>query len=337
MRIACLSFTDKGAEIGDKILNLGNEKYSFTHIKNSNHKGGIKSFLKENWNNYDGFIFISATGIAVRYINPYIQDKTKDPAILVIDDLGRYCISLLSGHIGGANDLTDYISKNMGTVGVITTATDGRGIESVDIFAKRNNYYMMDMKSITTITSLMVNGKKIGFYTEDKNKIDYNNLFEIEDLNKIDKDIHGLIIISSDKIKDEFNIPHTQLIPRNINIGIGCRRGVEKSRIIQAIEDSFEENNLLLEGIREMGTIEVKQDEIGIIESAKYFQVPLNIYSLEEVGKIDYMFEGSDFVKKTIGVYSVSEPVAYIMGKNMISRKSKHNGITISISKTKGE
>ena len=173
MRIACLSFTDKGAEIGDKILILGNEKYSFTHIKNSNHKGGIKSFLKENWNNYDGFIFISATGIAVRYINPYIQDKTKDPAILVIDDLSRYCISLLSGHIGGANDLTDYISKNMGTVGVITTATDGRGIESVDIFAKRNNYYMMDMKSITTITSLMVNGKKIGFYTEDKNKVIY--------------------------------------------------------------------------------------------------------------------------------------------------------------------
>ena len=85
------------------------------------------------------------------------------------------------------------------------------------------------------------------------------------------------------------------------------------------------------------GEFEVKQDEIGIIESAKYFQVPLNIYSLEEVGKIDHMFEGSDFVKKTIGVYSVSEPVAYIMGKNMISRKSKHNGITISISKTKGE
>lgn len=337
MRIACLSFTEKGAVIGDGILNYESEKYFFTHIKNSKYKGGIKSFLKENWNNYEGFIFISATGIAVRYINPYIQDKTKDPAILVIDDLGRYCISLLSGHIGGANHLTDYISENMGTVAVITTATDGRGIESVDIFAKRNNYKMMDMKSITKVTSLMVNDKKIGLYTEDNKKIEYNNLIEIKDLNKIDKDIHGLIIVSSDKIKDEFNIPYTQLIPRNINIGIGCRRGVEEIRIIQAIKDSFMQNNLLLEGIREMGTIEVKRDEIGIIKSAEYFQIPLNIFSLEEIGKIDHMFEGSDFVKKTIGVYSVSEPVAYIMGKNMISRKSKHNGITISISKTKGE
>lgn len=337
MKIACLSFTDGAAIVGEKILEKKNKNYDFIHIKNSKYKDGIKGFLKENWNKYEGFIFISATGIAVRYINPYIEDKTMDPAILVIDDLGRYCISLLSGHLGGANKLTEYISEEIKAIPVITTATDGRGIESLDMFAKKNNYHMKDMKSITTITSMMVNNRVVGLHTENDKMMNYDKIVKVKDLNEIPKEIEGLIIVSSNRIKNTFDIPYAQLIPKNINIGIGCRKNVEAERIVQAIKNSFIEYDLELEGIKDMGTIEVKKDEVGIIEAAKYFDTPLNIFSLEEVGKIDHMFEKSNFVKKTIGVYSVSEPVAYLMGKEMIIRKSRHDGITISISKTKGE
>lgn len=337
MKIACLSFTEKGAGLGDRIVRIKSSQYDFTHIKNKEYEKGIKGFLKENWNEYDGFIFISATGIAVRYINPYIEDKTNDPAILVMDDLGRFCISLLSGHLGGANKLTEDICKWLKALPVITTATDGRGIESVDMFAKKNNYHMKDMASITTITSLMVNDRFVGLYTEDDREIDYGKIIKIDDLNNIDKRIEGLIIVSSSRIDNKFNIPSTQLVPRNINIGVGCRRGMETRRIIQAVEKALLEADLLLEGLKDMGTIEVKKDELGIIEAAEHFNIPLHIFSLEEVGQIDHMFEKSQFVKDTIGVYSVSEPVAYLLGREMITRKSRYDGITISISRTKGD
>lgn len=332
MKIACFSFTDEGKKIGDKLILLVNEDYTFTHFHNSEIEGGIKSLIAYAWNDYDGLIFIGATGIAIRMINPFIDHKTKDPAVIVIDDLGRYVISLLSGHIGGANDLTHYISEEINGLPIITTASDSRGIESIDMFAKKNDYYMEDMNSITTLTSMMVNGKKIGFYSEDRTKINYNNLIVLKELENLDKDIEGLIVVSSIITKD-IKAPYTILRPRNINIGVGCRKGIEGDRIIESIKSSFKEAHLSINSIKSMGTVEVKKDEAGILEAAKFYNCPLKIYTIEEIQQVEDMFEKSKFVKDTIGVYSVSEPVAHLLGGQLITRKSKHNGITISISK----
>lgn len=334
MKIACFSFTDKGKEIGEKLKSLNNNKYNIHHYENKEVKGGIKNLLNSAWKEYDGFIFISATGIALRMINPYIQNKTIDPAIVVVDDMGKFSISLLSGHIGGGNDLAQYIGAEIGAIPVITTATDNRGIESIDNFAKKNNYYIEDMKTVTTITSMMVNGKTIGLYTEEDIIINYNNIIIVKDLNNIDSKIDGLIIISSEIHKDKnIEIPKTILIPKNINIGMGCRKGVESERIIRVIEEIFYSENLYIKGIKAIGTVEVKKDEKGIIDSTKHFNCPMEIFTIDEIKEVEDKFEKSQFVKDTIGVYSVSEPTAYLLGGNMISKKSKHNGITISISK----
>ncbi len=336
MKIACLSFTEKGKELGDKLKRLSeeNKQYIIHHYANEDIYGGIKNLLNYTWREYDGLVFISSTGIAVRMINPYIKDKTIDPAVVVIDDCGRFSISLLSGHLGGANELADWIGKKINAIPVITTASDNRKIEAVDLFAKNNNYYIEDMNSVKNITAMMVNGKNIGFFSEDNKIIDYPNLIFLEDLENIKSQIDGLLIVSSQEVeKTDSKIPVTYLRPKNINIGIGCRKDMEGKNIIRAIEDALGKISLSNKSIKAIGTVEVKKDEKGIIEAARYFNCLMKIFTIDEIKEVEDKFEKSQFVKDTIGVYSVSEPSAYLLGGELITNKSKYNGITISISK----
>ena len=333
MKLACFSFTDKGYVLGEQLASLRSTKYLIEHYANSRVEGGIKSFISRTLNSYDGFIFISATGIAVRMINPFIKNKTKDPAIIVIDDMGKYAISLLSGHVGGANEIAEWIAVEIGAIPVITTASDGRGIDSVDVFAERNNYYIEDMNSVKEITSLMVNDKRIGIYTEDEKIINYDNIKMITDFSNIDLTLDGAIIVTSMHDIGEINIPYTILRPKNINIGIGCRKGVYTEDLIGAIEASLMDKNISYNSIRAIGTVEVKKFEVGIIKAAEHFKCPLKIFNIDEIQQIEDMFQKSQFVKDTIGVFSVSEPCAYLLGGELITRKSRFNGVTISISK----
>lgn len=333
MKIACLSFTDKGKDLADRLQLFKTDKYQIKHYSNREIDGGIKTILESLWHHFDGIIFVSATGIAVRMIAPFIKDKTLDPAVVVIDDLGKFSISLLSGHIGGANSLALDMASIIGAKAVITTATDNRGIESIDIFAESNDYNIEDIKSVTKIVSMMVNDEKVGLYTEDDRIITYKNISLVRDLKDIDPKIKGMIVVSSQKEMPALDIPHTILRPKNINIGIGCRRGVEASRIIDAIEEKLDQLNLSKNSIRAIGTVEVKKDEKGIIESAKHFKSPLEIFTIDQIKEVEENFSKSQFVKDTIGVYSVAEPVAFLLGGEIVSGKSKHDGITISISK----
>lgn len=336
MKIACLTFTDSGDRIGDRLQSIKNKDYKIYHYSNREISGGIKNILEYIWNQYDGLVFISATGIAMRMSAKYIKDKRIDPAVVVVDDLGKFSISLLSGHIGGANALARYIADQIDALPIITTATDNRDIESVDMFANSNDYYIEDIKSITKITSMMVNGKTIGLYTEERKSIKYKNTIIIESLKNIDPRIEGIIIVSSQEKIDNIPIPFVVLRPKNINLGIGCRKGIKSTKIINAILELFKVYNLSINSIKSIGTVEAKKDEKGIIDTSLYFDCPLEIFCIDEIRKVEDGFIKSQFVKDTIGVYSVSGPVAYLLGGKMIVEKSKQCGITISVAKEKG-
>lgn len=332
MKILVFSFTDKGGDLGDKIKTL--DRYDIVHYRNKDIEAGIKSLVEASMANYEGLVFICATGITVRLIAPYLKDKFQDPAIISIDDLGKFTISLLSGHIGGGNALTLDIAKHIESIPVISTASDIRGFEALDLFAKKNNYYMENRKNLTKIMTMMVNEKRIGFYSEDNMVIDYPNLEIMKDLNNIkNKEIQALIIVSSNNMKNSLKIPHIILRPKNINIGVGCKKDIPGDRIILAIEESLDLLKLSNKSIKAMGTVEIKKDEQGIIEASKRFNCPLRIFTIKELQAVENLFEGSEFVKDTIGISSVSEPCAYLLGGEILLGKSKHNGITISISK----
>lgn len=335
MKIISYSFSDLGANLGHTLEN--DIELGINHIKSSDLGRKVSDDLKDTFYSNDAIIFIGATGIAVRLIAPFIKHKAKDPAIICIDDKGRYVISLLSGHLGGANELSENIAKKINAQAIITTASDSRGIESIDLFAQRYNYHMENMLNMTEVTRLMVDGKKILFFSENNNSINYSNLEIIKDLSSINitEDIEGAIFVTSNipDLSKIDNIPVCILRPKNINVGIGCRKGVEKIRIIEAVESLFKELKLSDKSIKSFASVEVKKDEEGIIEAAKYFDADFKIFTIDEIDKVDDHFNKSEFVKKTIGVYSVAEPSAYLLGGEFKSMRTTHNGITLSVTK----
>jgi cobalt-precorrin 5A hydrolase len=318
LKIACLYFTTSGKDIAERIT------YSKAFEVHMFSKENYKSNLNKIFEHYDGIVFISSTGIAIRISAPFIKSKSIDAAIVVVDDLGRYSISLLSGHTGGANELAQVIAGILKCQAIITTASDSRGIESVDMFAKRNNLFIESMEDAKKITSMMLEGEKIKIKSEIEAKIGYSSVSENNEV--------GAIFVTS-KLNINYNKPNCILRPKNIIVGLGCKRGKTKDEIISALMTVFIDNDLSIKSIKEIATVDVKQYEQGIIEASQYLNCEMVIISREDIKVVQDKFYKSAFVHDTIGVSSVCEPCAYISGGEIIVGRTAINGITIAISK----
>ncbi|KPU45410.1 cobalamin biosynthesis protein CbiG [Oxobacter pfennigii] len=318
MKIACIVYSNAGEEVALRIK----EKIDIDIFKSSEYKSSLRTLIKKVFLEYEALIFICAAGIAVRMIAPYIKDKTKDPAVIVIDDMGKYCISLLSGHIGGANELTQKISSFLNAEAVITTASDNRGIDAVDVFAKRNNFIIESMKDAKVLTSVMVNGGTINFISQINASLNYDKIS--------DRDFEGTLIVTS-KENVKLNKPYCILRPKVFNIGIGCRRGKSKEEILGAIEFVFKEHNLSLKSVKTVASIDIKKDEDGIIKAAYELKCPFKTFTEAEIEKVQHMFDKSSFVQEKVGVKSVAEPCAYLSGGKLIVNKTIIDGITIAV------
>ncbi|EEO39748.1 cobalt-precorrin 5A hydrolase (plasmid) [Fusobacterium vincentii] len=273
--------------------------------------------INEKFSQYDGHIFIMASGIVIRKIANLIGTKDKDPAVLLIDEGKHFVISLLSGHLGGANELTYSLANILKLVPVITTSSDVTGKIAVDTISQKLNAELEDLKSAKDVTSLIVNGQKVNILLPKNVKI--------TDKNSAD----GFILVSNKK-----NIEYTRIYPKNLILGIGCKKDTKAEDILSAIENCLDKNNLDIKSVKKIATVDVKENEQGLINAAKFLNLDLEIVSRDKIKKIQNQFEGSDFVEKTIGVRAVSEPVALLSsagnGKFLVM-KEIYNGITISI------
>ena len=293
-------------------------------------------FVGELFSVYEGIIFIMATGIVVRSIAPYIKDKTVDPAIIVLDEKGRNVISLLSGHIGGANEMTIKISSLLNANPVITTATDVNEKSAFDIITKSVNGYVDDYKArIKEINSLLIEGKKVGLYMDEDFNIDTRGFTLINEAN-IDEDFEKIVCISSKRVVPKFNGEVIKIIPRNLVLSVGCRKDTGSELMYESFLDFVRENDIEEKAIIEIGSVDVKKDEKAIIDLSNKLKLPFKVVNREEILKIEDRFPKSEFVKKSIGVYSVSEPVAYLLsGGNLIIGKTKYKGITFGLGRVK--
>ena len=318
MKLAVITVTEKGVRNGLKIKEKINCDV-FTISKFMKEKtllieNGLQNFFEKNLLKYDTFLFITAAGIAVRTIAPFIKSKDKDPAVLTMDEEGNFIISLLSGHLGGANEAAKILGEITGAVPVISTASDVSGKIAVDTIAMKINGKLESLESAKKVTSLIVAGKEVNIKVPE---------------NMENENPQGVILISNRK-----NIEIAKIIPQNIVVGIGCKKNKEAEKIIDAVKDSFEKLNLCEESIRVFATVDIKENEVGIIGTAEYFGKELKIVSREDIQKIENNFETSQFVKKSIGVGAVSAPCAFITGKGrgkFLAEKLKYEGITISI------
>lgn len=326
--ISVLSFTSSGERVAEKIA----ESFEIVHYKNADVR--IKDKMEEIWKSSKAIVFISASGIGVRYIAPFLVHKSVDPAVIVIDDMGRYVISLLSGHLGGANDMANAIANAICAEPIITTASDSRDFESPDLFAKRNGYKIANPEKLTALSAAMVEGRCIMVYSEVPYDLDYTNICEIENLEDIKSD--DIVIAITSSVISMSNL-YIQMIPQNLNLGIGCRRGVAAKDIIELIDETFKEQKLHIEGIAGIYSIDLKVDEIGLLEAAEHYGIEPVFYSADELKTVEHNFKSSDFVKKVTGVGAVAEPAACLSGGELVVERVAKNDITLAIAKIRNE
>lgn len=316
-------------------------------------KKRLKFFVEDIFDKYEYILFIMATGIVVRTIAPLVTSKFSDPAILVTDEKGSNIISLLSGHMGGANEMTLHISDLINSNPVITTATDINKKSSLDMIAKKLNGHIVNFRdNVLDVNAMLVNGDAVGLYIDGEYNIDTrgftvldnsksleSSISSDEELKKIN--LNTIVVISNkenlqiDKYyEDKYRI--IKVTPRDIVIGIGCRRDTESHLLQDFLEDFLIKNNIDINSIKEIGSIEVKKDEKSIIDLSENLNVPFRVLSVEEISQVDYLFEKSEWVKKSVGVYSVAEPVAHLLSDgNVIIEKNKYKGITFSVGRLK--
>ena len=333
MKLAIVTVTKKASKKGCEIkelltpIDIFKNIDVFTLSKYSNDKtiamnDGFKDAVSKIFNDYEGLYFIMASGIVVRTIAPLLKGKNIDPAIVMSDEDGRFVISLLSGHLGGANELTTLISSNINGIPIISTASDVSGSIAVDTIAMKLKAHLKNLESAKDVTALIVNGEMVELRLP-------QNVFLGEGKNKTNENISGIMVVSN-----RLDMKVTQIIPENVILGIGCRRDATAITILEAIKLTMNESNLHMDSIKHIATVDVKSDEIGLLEACKILDKKLIIISREDIKQIQDNYKGSDFVEKTIGVRCVSAPVAYLSSNKKgkyIMEKKIYNGVTVSI------
>ena len=319
-KTAIVTFTDGGLELY-KRLRINGDLYF-----NKKLTGGVKKYMPKIMRDYDAVIFISACGIAVRMIKEYVVSKDVDPAVIVMDECGKFVIPILSGHLGGANELATKIANRIGATAVVTTASDSHGVESIDMFAKKHSLVIEDIKSIAPVMARIVEKRKVIIKNDTAFKYEYS--FATEDEEKAE----AALVISSAVY--DFSVPTTSLRPRELVVGIGAKRETPKETVMKAIENAFEMKKLSPLSIVKMVSIDLKKDEVGIIEAAKELGVPFETYSDKVLNEVEGEFEESEFVKKTTGCGAVSARAAALFG-DLLLEKYVYNGVTISIGKVR--
>lgn len=329
------AYSNKGCELAKKLINILPEADCYTTEKLAPLYGfnAEKSVCKKSgelFKSSKAMIFVGACGIAVRAIAPHIKNKTVDPAVIVIDDCGNHVISLLSGHIGGANELTLLIAKEIGANPVITTATDVNGRFSVDSWAVKNSLVISSMNAAKDVSAQIL----------------------IEDIPfKSDVPIcgsfpNGLIHGENGKIgiyvsyKTDTPFDNTlRLIPNNLHVGLGCRRGTSLESIEELYRWVLDEYKIDMRAIKSISSIDLKEDEEGLLQFAQKYKLPVSFYTADELNALEGEFTASEFVKSITGIDNVCERAAFKSSScgEFIIRKISQNGVTIAVCEEKRE
>ena len=280
-------------------------------------------WTKEAFEGHIPLVFICATGIAVRTIAPYVTNKLSDSPVIVIDELGKNVIPILSGHYGGANDIANTLAKALNAGLIITTATDVNNVFAIDVFARENGFKIINKDGIKDISKKVLNGGKISIKTKIDNNIVGQIPKEVEIVEKGKADV---------TISDETSAGFT-LIPKRLVLGMGCKKGKSFKELLTFVtcEYSIE---YLRENLYAIATIDVKENEIGLIKLAQFFGAKFLTYTSKELQQVKGDFPASEFVKDTVGVSNVCERAAVLGAglstRNLVLEKTADNGMTLA-------
>ena len=341
-----LAITKNGIKIGENLKKLFPDWSIFAPSKLSNENTEIVWYsepttdkIVELFKNNNALICLFSLGAVIRLIAPHLKDKKTDPAVIVIDDKANFVISVLSGHIGGANELTEEIAEKLGALPVITTAADVNKTIAVDLVGREFNWKIDDDSTVTKISAHMVNEEPIGILQEAGEKNWYKNLPKnvmiydnMGDLKKSNSKAH--LIISDKIIDDEISNESVIYRPPSLVIGIGLHWDTTKETIREGIDHCLEKFKLSSKSIAKLVSIKKPQDVQGLIDLGEEMGIPVEYVNREDLAEISAP-NPSETVKAFEGTASVSEAAAIkVSGGELIVEKQKFPpNLTIAIAR----
>lgn len=327
MKIRIISFTNNGYLLGRMITDRlsWHETEMIFKGKNASNISAepagetLTEICRNAFEQSIPLVFIGATGIAVRSVAPFVRDKLKDPPVLVMDELGKYVIPLLSGHVGGANELAAEISEVTGAIPVITTATDINEAFPADVFARENNLRIVNRDGIAKVSTAALEGRPVTISIKD-----YPPAEPVD------------IVITDEQIFTD--TAKLRLSPKKYALGMGCRRGKLFEELRDAALCILEENGISIDDVGCIATIDVKKDEEGLKALSQAWRIPLITFDAELLSKVPGEFSSSEVVLEMVGVDNVCERAAVLAagpGATLAVRKIANNGVTVAIAAVK--
>jgi cobalt-precorrin 5A hydrolase len=295
----------------------------------------LKSFVGRAFSDYDGLIFIMATGIVVRTIAPFIKGKDTDPAVVVMDEGGRFAISLLSGHLGGANDLAKDVAELMGATPVITTATDVCGKPCAEDIAKDLDCEIENVGGIKLVNAAFLHDEPVAMnLTANRDRVLGNgNLVFYDTFEELIKAGYDARICVTNKLIPRIEESCLVFRPKNLVVGIGCNRNTSAEEIEDVVSKVLKDASLSNKSIRNLATIDVKSDEAGLLGFASRFGLTVDFYTKEELEMAKLETPPSLHVIEAVGVGGVCEPAAMLSARasKLLVKKVKSGNVTVAV------
>lgn len=323
MKGAVVAFTRQGAALGAR---LAQQLEGTLHVppRLVHETGGtayysLADWTEQMWERMDALIFVGAAGIAVRAIAPHVKDKFTDPAVVSVDEEGKFVIPLLSGHVGGANKLALHLARLTGGQAAVSTATDLHGLFAVDVWAKERGMVITDRELAKAVSAALLAGESVGFVSDFGHPCPEGLTAEGAQLG---------VWVTCKAGPGPF--PRTlRLAPRALILGIGCRRGTGKEAIEAAAHAALAGWEPRAVGLA--ATIDLKEDEPGLLAFCQAWDIPLQVFSAQQLSEAEGEFTPSQFVAQVTGVDNVCERAAACAGGRLLVRKQANQGVTIAV------
>ena len=323
MKIGILSFSEKGFALAKRLSGFFEDGGDSVNFKRAE-SGELSPWTKEHFFSDDAIIYISSCGIALRGVAPFVKSKTTDPAVVVIDECGTFAVSLLSGHIGGANALTAKAARFIGAMPVITTASDRNGVFAFDSWASANGLTVANPERIKWVSAKMLAGETV------KIKSSFPIEGPLPEGTELAEENYDVLITYRSRGKGDA----LRLVPKLVSLGIGCKKNISADSIEEAFAAALKKSGCHPAAIKQVCSIDLKAQEPGILAFCKEHGFDFITFSANQLIEVPGSFTSSAFVKSVTGVDNVCERSAVLgSGENgkLISQKDAGNGITMAL------
>jgi cobalt-precorrin 5A hydrolase len=355
MKIAIIAITRNGAQLGTRLRDGFGSAELFVLQKYAGQAGkGAQPFTGELhdlvgklWSSadskaYDGFVFIMATGIVVRLIAPLLTGKERDPAVVVMDDAGKFAISLISGHLGGANELARRCAFLTGAREVITTATDANCLPSFDMLARDEGWVIENLARVKTLNALLLDGEEIAVvdptdrvrpYFHGTGKLTFHGNF----VEALESPARGYLFVTNRHLPPQVQ-PERLLVlrPQNLVLGIGCNSGTDTTEIEEVVCSHLKRLFLSIKSVKCVATATAKRAEAGLLAFAEKWGMTVTFFESDQLNAVIVPSPPSSHAFEAIGATGVAEPAALLAssGGALLLKKVKSGNVTLAIAET---